>query len=192
MKTRKLSGKKLALLISVILLLTVAVGGTAAYIATQTQNLTNVFKPGKMSIDIHEEVKPGEKSNVKVVNTGDAPAYVRVYVTVSWQNANGDILAEIPENGVDYNMTFIKDTDKWFLGSDGYYYYSEPLETESSGNPGYFTEGSLLECKTTEQIGEYSIAVNIMAQCIQADPQEAVTEAWTAVEVVDGKLQPKN
>ena len=167
--------KKIALIVSLVLILAVTVAGTLAFIADKTPGLVNTFEPGEISGDIVEDISDGIKKNVKVENTGDAAAYVRVNVITTWQNENGDVYSENPVVGEDYDITFHTypgDSDSnWIKGSDGYYYYRFPLEK------GKVTEGSLLTCESTTMRGEYFIAVNIIVQCIQADT-DAVIDAW--------------
>ena len=172
---KKLSNIKIALLISLVLILAVSVAGTLAYIADRTPGLTNTFEPGQVSGDIVEDVSNGVKRDVRVKNTGDAPEYVRINVVATWQNESGDVYAEVPVAGTDYEITFHTYPEEpdsmWIKGSDGYYYYRFPLEE------GLMTKGSLLTCKSTAMKGEYFIAVRIMAQCIQAEPS-SVIDAW--------------
>lgn len=178
MRKMKISNKNIAFLISIVLILTITVGGTLAYIATHTPGITNTFTPGEISGDIIEDITGGIKKDVQVKNTGDAAAYVRVNVAVNWTNENGDIYGEMPKEGVDYTITYHTDDSNWFKGSDGYYYYKYAIV------PNDVTAGSLLTCDSNTTNGEYYVGVDIMAQCIMATTLDVET-AWPAVEVED-------
>lgn len=188
MRKMRISNKNIAFLISIVLILTITVGGTLAYIATHTPGITNTFTPGEISGDIIEDITGGIKKDVQVKNTGDGPCYVRVNVVVNWQNNNGDVHAEIPVEGTDYTITFHTDSTNWFEGSDGYYYYKYAIV------PNDVTAGSLLTCESNTINGEYYVGVDIMAQCIMATTLDVET-AWPAVEVegdvIGGPLKSK-
>ena len=115
-------------------------------------------------------------------------------VVVNWQNKNGDIHAEIPEPGTDYEIEFHTDTTNWFKGSDGYYYYKYPVphinDTATPDVDETRTQGSLLTCTSYKTNGEYFVGVDIMAQCIQwADKSpQPVEQAWGVTVNADGSI----
>ena len=119
-KGKKLHGKAGALLISLLLIFTVTVSGTVAYLATQTSGLTNTFKPSHVSCEVTESFDGTTKSNVNVINTSDIDAYIRVkLVTYRVNDARQHIggTATIPP---------FTPGEGW-VKHDDYYYYKQPV-----------------------------------------------------------------
>jgi len=193
------------LLLSLVAVLVVGVGGTLAYIITQTELVQNIFNPTRVTCEVYEEFKDSKtlKENVAIDNTGTIPAYIRAEVVVTWQNENGEVYGQKPIAGTDYSIIETTDTpnSKWFSMGD-YYYWSDivPVEDKETtdlyeGRTGVLIE-SIEPIAGTEPEG-YTLCVEILASAIQADGGSkigepavwtpAVTQAW-GVKVVDGKL----
>lgn len=156
--------KSITLAILVVLLLTFAVSGTIAYITTKTDPVENVFTPAKPGVDVTDKVENNAKKNVDITNTSDFKAYIRVAVVANWCNANGEIVEPWSDTlaikgGWDGDTT------------DGYYYYTTPVNPNQtvrlfdSYQAPTRTDGAHLE-------------MNIIAQSIQAEPTDAVKQAW--------------
>lgn len=65
-------GRRAVLLVSLLLVLTMTVGGTIAFLAARTEQKTNTFAPSRVASQVIEEHFDGEvKSNAAVRNTGD-------------------------------------------------------------------------------------------------------------------------
>lgn len=58
--------RSVLLLLSLVLILGVSVSGTAAYLLTKTDSLTNTFTSGTISTDIVEEFKGSQKTSAAV------------------------------------------------------------------------------------------------------------------------------
>lgn len=168
---KKYSKKTILLLVSLVIVLVAVVGTTIAYLVTNTDPIVNTFKPSKVTTEITEDFKNNVKDNVKVQNTGDVEAYIRAAVVVTWQNDDGEVYPTAPVAGTDYTVTWTK--DGW-VEKDGYYYYTS---TVKPGNP---TGILLTDCKPVEGKAPdgYHLVVEILAQAIQAKPDNAVTDAW--------------
>lgn len=117
----------------------------------------------------------GDKKKKK--NTGDTDAYIRVKLVTYMADSEGNPIAKnasIPP--------FDPGSDWFYCESDDTYYYGKPVA------PGD---------KTSDLIGSDGITlkdgqvVEVLAEGIQSVPDNAVEEAWPAVEVVDGVLQVK-
>ena len=96
LKSRK---KTVVLLISVILL-TLTVGTTVAFIIDKTQNVKNVFNPSRVTCEVTENFDGETKKNVNVENTSDVSVYVRVKLVTYRVNDNNRLIggtADIPE-----------------------------------------------------------------------------------------------
>ena len=135
---RKAAGKaprRAPLALIVALAGVLAVGGTAAWIATSTKAVQNTFEPTEVTCAVSETFANGDavKKDVAVTNTGDVEAYVRVAVVASWvpegAQANASVLGVAPELGVDYSLAPSSD---WVKGADGSWQSGTP--TPGAGN----------------------------------------------------------
>ena len=151
--TRKNYNKKpFVLLISLVLLVALAVGGTFAYLKANTAPVINTFTAGNSGIEIKEETLNNVKTAINVSVTGNVPVYVRVAVIVNNVDENGNVLST--------DSSPVPHSDKWQeLG--GYYYYKGVV------NPG--TAGVELPFLAQGQKIDFNgKTVDVMAQTIQA------------------------
>ena len=166
------AAKSSALIIALALILVLAVGGTVAYIFTQTDPVINTFTPTEAKITVDEETSNNQKTSITVVNNSTGvPVYIRVALIANMIDGAGNVTgaASVP------TFTLGKD---WIKGSDGYYYYTEPVPVgESTGN--------LLEKAMTL---DENMQVVVLADAIQAEPTTAVTQAW-GVTVENGVIK---
>lgn len=171
------------LLIPGILLLFGFVAGTIAWL-TARANLTNAFEPGEVSVTVTEAFDDYIKSNVAVENTGTVPTYIRATIVASFiDDTNGRITGEEPVMGRDYTITFSNSTN-WVRGSDGYYYYTQPVSPNASTD---------VLIDRAEQLIEYSgrsLHIQIASQGIQATPTTAVTDSWDVTVNANGTINP--
>lgn len=157
------------LLAAVIVLLAGAVGGTWAFLVAQSEPVQNNFTYAHVSCRIDEKFENGVKSDVKIQNTGDIPAYIRARIVVTWKDANGNVSA-VPVKDTDYTITF-NETD-WTQQGD-YWYCNTAVDATK------FTPVLITECKKTGTAPDgYDLSVEILADAIQSEPASAVTEAW--------------
>lgn len=168
-------GRKAALILSLCLIFALAVGTTVALLVAHTNAVTNTFKAAESGTHIEEVTEGGEKSSIIVENTGTATSYVRVKLVMNWvsdDENNQTISSEPVDIKVDY------DTDKWFLGTDGIYYYKTPVAPVSA-KPSNVTSNLLKTPITQTNAPEgYHLEVTVLAESIQAAPSTAVTESW--------------
>ena len=175
-------GKKLtALAVALVLIACCTVSGTLAFLVMDTSPVVNTFLPTDTSISIDEDFPIGSnvKNNVGIKNKGNIPAYVRAMVVVTWQNNAGDVYNVQPVEGVDYNIEWkYNDEDNdWLKGTDEFYYFTKAV------NPGAVTEDILFtNCypKTADVPNGYTLHVEVLGQSIQAEPDQAVVDAWGA------------
>lgn len=157
------------LLIAVLLLITTAVGSTAAFLVTKTGPVEESFAYAQVSCQVTDALA--------VQNTGTAQAYIRASYAVNWLDGEGHIAAAVPEN---YSCDPVENP-QWEKGGDGYFYYLYPVD------PGDETP-SLLTCSPSyPENPEYTLSVEVVAEAIQSDPAEAAADAW-GVTVSDGVL----
>lgn len=170
--------KPVTLLVSLLLLLGIAIGSTVAFLATRTAAKKNTFTPSKVSSQVTESFNGTTKSNVAVKNTGDIDAYLRATVNITWRKdqntADQTVTAKVPQEGVDYTITYSAGTG-WANGEDGYWYYLTPVA------PGASTRSLIESCTQlpgAEVPTGYHLSVEIIASAIQSVPAQAVGEAW--------------
>lgn len=171
--------KRLAtLLVSLLLVLGVAVGGTVAFLSTRTDSKENTFTPSKVTCEVTETFKNNVKSNVAVKNTGDTTAFIRAAINVTWMSnkdaADQTVSSKVPVKNTDYSITFAKNTN-WIQGADGYYYYQLPVGPQ--GSTGVLIEECKLQNNASVPDG-YHLSVEIVASAIQSVPEAAVKAAW--------------
>ena len=183
-KPRVRTNKAAVLIIAVLLLLGAAVGSTVAFLITNTGPVENKFAYASVSCNVKEDFKGSIKKNVQITNTGSTDAYIRATYVVNWVDAQGNIVASVPE-GYSYTLTENPDS-KWTKGNDGYFYYLSPVAPDKS------TPGSLLTCTVTRpENPEYRLSVEILATAIQSQPAKAVGEAW-GVTISQGSVTTYN
>lgn len=175
MKTKR---KSLLLLVSLVMLMALTVGGTLALLIADTEPVVNTFTPGSTDIKVEETFDQTTKSNVKVTNNGDVPVYIRVAIIPTWEDSDGDpvgVAASLSDLDIDWGAeddTEAAPGNNWVKGADGFWYYTEQVAADAS------TE-QLIESATVQTANGYHMNLQILAQSIQAEPDEAVGEAWS-------------
>ena len=158
------------LLIAVLLLITTAVGSTAAFLVTKTGPVVENFAYAQVSCQVTD--------TMGLKNTGTAQAYIRASYAVNWRDGEGIIAAVTPDG---YSCDLDENQGAWVDGGDGYFYYPDPVD------PGDETP-SLLTCSPSyPEDPTYTLSVEVVAEAIQSNPAEAAAEAW-GVTVSDGEL----
>lgn len=166
------------LLLSLLVLVTLAIGGTLAYLTTYTAPVQNNFTPSFVDCEVTESFDGTTKSNVNVTNTGDTEAYIRVKLVTYRVNDQGQHIggtATIP--GFTPGANWVKYGD--------YYYCTLPVA------PGTKPAADLID--SIALTGEYPDAdggkqvIEVMAEAIQSGPANAVGDSW-GVSVSEGSV----
>ena len=162
------------LLIAVLLLITTAVGSTAAFLVTKTEPVKEDFAYAQVSCQVTRS-----DSALAVQNTGTAQAYIRASYAVNWRDEEGIIAAAEPEG---YSCDLEENPQgAWVKGGDGYFYYPAPVAPGDEAP-------SLLTCSAFyPENPKYTLSVEVVAEAIQSNPAEAAEDAW-GVRVSDGVL----
>lgn len=179
-KPHKGRGRLAMMVLSIVLLLGVAIGGTIAWLSTKTTPVTNTFTPARVTCEVEEDFNEntGEKTNVNVKNTGNIDVYIRVKLVTYRTNDAGQHIggkAELPnfKLGADW------------VEKDGYYYYTLPVA------PGKKPAANLADRMTLEKSYKDADggkqALDVMAEAIQSAPEKAVGEAW-GVQIAPGNV----
>ncbi len=151
--------KAKVLLISLVLILTISVGGTLAYLIDDAGSLENQFKPSQVTC----QVSQGIDGRYTITNTSDIAAYLRVAVVVNYVDTSGNIC--YVESPPEAKIT----AEGWTLQA-GYYYYPASVAANTAV-PQSITV-------TPGTVTGHSARVEILAQAIQSVPANVVQEAW--------------
>lgn len=160
------------LIVSLILLLTLTVGGTLAYLMDVTGALVNSFTPTSADITVEEDFTNNVKKSVIVKNEGDFPVYVRATLAIYWIDSNGVI---VEPDTCDHSSVVIAVPWVEQPAGSGIYYYPTMLK------PGDSTTNLLAQPITATVMPdgvEYRLVVEVLAEAIQAEPVDAVKDAW--------------
>ena len=162
---KNISRKSVILFVLVLAILAGAIGGTYAYITVKSNPVVNTFTVADSDVTIVEQVDGSTKKSIKLQNTGDVPEYVRVAVVGYYVDEDGNLI-------VPWNESIALATG-WEKVGD-FYYCKVPVGI------GEFTPELLqkpIECSSLPD-GAVSLVIDVLAQAVQSEPAEAVTEAW--------------
>lgn len=162
-------GRLNATIISMVLILTLAVGGTIAFLSTKTDPVVNTFNPSQVTCSVVEDFDGKAKTNVNVRNTGDIPAFIRVKLVTYRTNDQGQHIG-----GTASLPAFTLGTG-WVKCGD-YYYYTYPVAPGATPADSLAERIELTENYTDVDGGHQSI--DVIAEAIQAGPEAAVKAAW--------------
>ena len=211
--------KKKFLVIAACAALVLALGAITvfAYLSGMSGSVNNTLQA---DVDpdpvINEEIVPTSgpgypiKKDVSVsVGDNDYTVYVRAAIVVTWakedvdDNGNPVLLvhSDVPVRGIDYTLELNSesgdlDKNQWRLGTDGYYYYTSPVE--GNGETGVLIRSAtqVWESGSSYPVRDdgYVLRIEIVAQTIQAigttddDDVLAVVDAWgVKTQVKDNK-----
>lgn len=180
----KNTNKKKSILIvaSVVVILLATVGGTLAYLVTQTEMLINIFNPTRVTCAVVESWTDGNstKSNVTVKNTGTTDAYIRVAIVGNWVKDGSIVAPWTIEQG-----TFTGLPGENWVKSGNYYYYTKSVAPGATISDYLFTQYTA----PTAPIEGAHLEMTIIAQAVQASPADAVAAAWN-VSIALGSVTP--
>lgn len=173
------------LALSLVLVLGLSVGGTLAYLVTNSGPVTNTFTPGEIITHIDENFDKETKKDVRIQNDPDSSAdvYIRATWTANWVDDDTGSVVKPAQQGTDYTVVGLG-AEGWVKNGDYYYYtsavkpgdYTGYLFTQLTPEPEQEPEGAHLE-------------VTILSQAIQAEPEQAIKEAW-GVTISGGTVSP--
>lgn len=177
------SYRKYIIGVAIVLCLSVGAYMTISYL-TSDSSLENTFTIASVQPTVVETFENDVKSNVYVKNNGDIPVYIRAKIMIYYQDTEKNILGDIPAN-TDYSIEYSGDLEEhWIRADDGFYYYINKVD--SQGN----TAQLIKKCVSNVNDPNKHLVVDIITEAIQANPQDAIKDAWKAVTVnEDGKLK---
>lgn len=176
--------KPALIVVSLLLIATMTLGGTLAYIFTGTEDVENTFNPTKVTTAVVEDIATdtSKKQDVKIQNTGSTDAYIRAAVVVTWQDAQGNVYGKQPVANTDYSVTYNTDTQaepagKWVKNGDFYYWNASVAPNGTTGEL-ITTCSQLQDCENND----YKLTVEIIGSGIQSKGvkgnTKAVVDAW--------------
>lgn len=182
-KARLFHPRFVAMLVSTVLVCSAAFGATLAYLVDETDApLTNIFNPSQVTSKVEEDFDGTEKSNVRIQNTGDIPAYIRADIVVTWMDKQGNVLSEVPEKDTDYTISY----GTGWIEKDGFYYWPNVVGVgEVTGV--LIKSARALNTESDTNGTTYYVSIEILCSAIQSVPETVVEEAWK-VSVVDGVI----
>lgn len=163
MKKRK---TMLPLLIAACLLFVSLCGGVLAYMFRRTEPKDNRFTPAVVDCAVVEDFDGNTKTSIAVKNTGNIDAYLRVRLVTYWVDGSGNLA---PKPSAKITLTL---PDGWIAGSDNTYYYTKAIASEAT------TSNLLTAPLALQQDGDYHQVIEVFAEAIQSEPDNAVTNSW--------------
>ena len=187
-----------ALVIALAVLAVVAsVSSVVAYMVKKSVVLDNQFVPAAVDCDIKETFDGNVKSSVKVQNTSNIEAYVRIRIVTYWQDSKGNIVGmTAPEIKFDEKNTkeWKYDTTEWVYDEEEKtFYYKTPIAADEVTSELFAQGFGGIKLVPEEKVfgGEiftYHPVVTFVAEAIQSQPTEAVLN-WNVTLDSNGNIK---
>ena len=175
--------KNLCIIGSVILLIAVC-GAVFSYMFHMTDDKINQFTPAVVDCEVQEktDLPMTEKNGIKVKNTGNIDAYLRLRFVSYWVRVNEAGDSEIVSKPSELPGFTI--AEGWLAGKDNTYYFKYPV------SPGQLT-GDLLAAGAVIPLKEedgYQQVIEVFSEAIQSNPVLSVEESWRVELDTDGNI----
>lgn len=164
-KRRLRWGREFVLLAAVATLLVGTIGGSLAYLFTNSDSVVNTFTPANVDATIPESFDKETKKDVYVENTSNIPVYVRATFTAYWANDDGSV----NPTPVSYSVSY---GDKWQY-VNGIYYYQGVVDANKKTETPFISK-----LEPDSELEDCHLVVEVIAEVIQAEPIDAVQESW--------------
>lgn len=168
------------LIAAATLCIAAAVGLTLAFMFKKAEK-TNRFIPAEVSCAVREKMDGnevngtdavgGEKSDIRVENTGNVKEFIRLRLVSYYVDSNGDIVGTVSSQ---YPTLSLK--NGWIAGANHTYYY--PFPTDPGGMTEILCEPFTLGQTQLENGSTVYQVIEVIAEAVQAEPISAVREAW--------------
>ena len=181
--------RSLILLLTLVLLIGSGIGMTVGFLSTRTEPVQNDFTYGKVSCEVLETFDKENnryiKRDVRIKNTGNTSAYIRVLLVFTWKDANGNVYVNKPQINKDYQIN--PDLSKgWSIYQNSIgtfsYYYKYPVAA-GEATPNLIDSLRQTPGVVGPENGKYALSVEIVADAVQAEPADAVKDAWDGATV---------
>lgn len=163
--------RRALLALCLLLVLGAGIGGTVAYLTDNTAPVVNVFAPAEVQGEVDEDFDGEKKTSITVKNTGTIPCYIRVMLAPYYVDANGNPVGSFADGSpAVWSPGFTLGSGWTQIGN--YYYYTTPVAVGAS-------TGNLLGSAITLQtVNGYRQALDVFAECIQAEPAGVMQNTW--------------
>lgn len=139
--------RKATLILSLVLILGAAIGGTMAYFTDNTAS-KSAFSVGRVSCTVSQI-----EDTYIVTNDGTVPACVRVTVVVNWADENGTVHWKKPSANISF------DANTW-TERNGYYYCNSVVAANNS------VTGPVVTISEPAPDG-YSAKIQVLVEAVQ-------------------------
>ena len=187
--------RSLILLLTLVLLIGSGIGMTVGFLSTRTEPVQNDFTYGKVSCEVLEtfgkENNRYIKRDVRIKNTGNTSAYIRVLLVFTWKDEKGNVYVNKPQINEDYQINpDISNGWSIYQNSIGTYSYYYKYPVAAGGvTPNLIDSLIQIPGVVGPENGKYALSVEIVADAVQAEPTDAVMDAWDGATVdADGAL----
>ena len=152
--------------------------GTSAWLPGKMYTYKIATKQKDVTVTIDDDVttSPNKKSDLVISNTGSTAAYIRVAAVANWYKDGTTFTT--PYNATDFATalaTNVGTGKPWYLGTDGFYYYRNPLlgGYQITGTNNLFNE--ITFGGTAPEATGWHLEVNLVVQAVRTNDVE---EAW--------------
>ena len=115
----------LSIILVVVLFVAAISGSASAYMKTRTPFVENEIVPATVSCEVTEVFENNEKTSIKVENTGNTDAYIRVCIVSYAVNIVDGVEKPVADYTEAPEVQF--DEAKWKKGANNIYYYTEKV-----------------------------------------------------------------
>lgn len=179
------------IILALVIAVSVAAVGTTLAFMFRKAAAKNSFVPASVTCKVYERFEGGtytegehdgtRKTDIKVENTGNIEAYIRLRLVSYWRDADGNTVG-VPS--VMPNVS-LYDNSGWMRGSDDTYYYTLPVKPEEL-TP-VLCRTIMLETSADADGNTVYQTLEVFAEAIQSSPDNAVEKAW-GVTVENGRI----
>jgi len=180
---KKTRGGFLPILLAVltVAVLSLVVGTLYAALKDTTSVVENDLDPATVSCEVVETFTGTQKTNVKLKNTGDIPAYLRAKVVINWVDSDGNV-AYRPGSAYQYSVTLASPlnwtrTSNLSAVTEGYWYYNGIVQPDGMTDVLIASAVENLS-PTVAADPQYHLQITVLAEAVQAAPIGAVEEVW--------------
>ena len=160
--------KNLAL--AILLLLTLSISSVFGFMLSRSDTIENNFEAASPSCQIVESFNGNQKTSVQIQNTSNIACYMRLRMVTHWVNDQNEIVGQPTEQLV---VDF--DNSQW-IRTGNTFVYKNPVQPKDFSAE-LLKSPLVLEEKTVDEVHLRQV-VEIFAECIQAEPKDAVKESW--------------
>ena len=168
------------LIAAAALCIAAAAGLTLAFMFKKSEK-TNRFIPAEVSCAVREKLDNnevtgtaaagGQKSDIRVENTGNVKEFIRLRLVSYYVDSNGDIAGTAASQYPDLTLK-----NGWLAGADHTYFFPYPVEPEKATEilcePFTLGQTQLENGSTVYQV------IEVIAEAVQAEPSDAAQEVW--------------